>query len=212
MKRHWLAAAILVGMGLLSPLWAQEAAPPAKPRAFSACCRRRPSPRTRSGSGQGPLEYRATAGTLPLRDGKGERTAEIFHVSFTAEPELPGRPITFLFNGGPGAASAFLLLGGIGPRMVAFTEGGGFLPPPSRLDDNPDTWLKFTDLVFVDPVGTGYSRGASDDEETGSGSSACSRTPRRWRRSSGSTSPGPAGPCRRCSWRGKAMAGSARPS
>jgi carboxypeptidase C (cathepsin A) len=153
-------------MGLLSPLGAQETAPAAKPPGILGLL---PAPSVTTHtlrSGQGPLEYRATAGTLPLRDGKGERTAEIFHVSFTAEPESPGRPITFLFNGGPGAASAFLLLGGIGPRMVAFTGGGGFLPPPSRLDDNPDTWLRFTDLVFVDPVGTGYSRSASDDEET----------------------------------------------
>src|SRR5215212_9026829 len=167
MRRHWLATAFLVGMGMLSPpLRAQDAAPPAKPSGILGLL---PAPSVTSHSlqsDQGPLEYRATAGTLPLRDGKGERTAEIFHVSYTAQPESLGRPITFLFNGGPGAASAFLLLGGIGPRMVAFDENGGFLPPPSRLDDNPDTWLKFSDLVFVDPVGTGYSRAAGDDEET----------------------------------------------
>jgi carboxypeptidase C (cathepsin A) len=116
--------------------------------------------------GERALAYRATAGTLPLRDGKGERTAEIFHISYTAEPPAaPDRPITFLFNGGPGAASAFLLLGGIGPRMVAFAPDGGFLPPPARVVDNPDTWLAFTDLVFVDPVGTGYSRAAGEGED-----------------------------------------------
>src|SRR3712207_5565215 len=68
-------------------------------------------------------------------------------------------------NGGPGAASAFLHLGALGPRLVAFSEVGAPLPPPARLVDNPDTWLDFTDLVFVDPVGTGYSRPAEEAEE-----------------------------------------------
>jgi carboxypeptidase C (cathepsin A) len=112
------------------------------------------------------LEYVATAGTLPLRDGNGETTAEIFHVAYALEPIRPERPVTFVFNGGPGAASAFLHLGGLGPRMVAFGAEGGFLPPPARLLDNPDTWLDFTDLVFVDPVGTGYSRAAGEGEES----------------------------------------------
>src|SRR5690348_10133149 len=75
------------------------------------------------------LAYSAAAGTLPLLDEKGKRTAEIFSVAFTAEPRDPSRPVTFLFNGGPGAASAFLMLGGVGPRMVAFSEDGDFLPP-----------------------------------------------------------------------------------
>jgi carboxypeptidase C (cathepsin A) len=112
------------------------------------------------------LAYRATAGTLPLRDSSGEVTAQVFHVAYALEePGTPDRPVTFLFNGGPGAASAFLMLGGVGPRTVAFSEAGGYLPPPSRLVDNPDTWLAFTDLVFVDPVGTGYSRAAESGEE-----------------------------------------------
>lgn len=112
------------------------------------------------------LAYSVTAGTLPLRDEKGQRTAEIFNVAFTAEPDDRFRPVTFLFNGGPGAASAFLMLGGIGPRMVAFADDGDFLPPPARLRDNPDSWLAFTDLVFVDPVATGYSRSALDEDDT----------------------------------------------
>lgn len=106
----------------------------------------------------GPLEYRTEAGTLPLRDGKAEVTAELFFVSHTREPRDARRPVTFVFNGGPGAASAFLHLGAIGPRILAFASNGALLPPPARLADNPDTWLEFTDLVFVDPVGTGYSR------------------------------------------------------
>jgi carboxypeptidase C (cathepsin A) len=113
------------------------------------------------------LGYAATAGTLPLRDAKGETTAEIFHVAYTRDPPALDRPVTFVFNGGPGAASAFLNLGAIGPRNVVFAENGTYLPTPAALADNPDSWLDVTDLVFVDPVGTGYSRaaGTGDDAE-----------------------------------------------
>ncbi|MCA0031993.1 S10 family peptidase [Mesorhizobium sp. B263B2A] len=110
------------------------------------------------------LDYQARAGTLPLLSGKGV-TAEIFYVAYTLEPPAnaakdPQRPITFVFNGGPGAASAFLHIGALGPRVIATGTGGEFLPPPQRLIDNQDSWLDMTDLVFVDPVGTGYSREA----------------------------------------------------
>ncbi|RUW97569.1 peptidase S10, partial [Mesorhizobium sp. M8A.F.Ca.ET.059.01.1.1] len=111
------------------------------------------------------LRYQAKAGTLPLLSGKGEVTAEIFYVAYTLKPrdgtatEAP-RPITFAFNGGPGAASAYLHLGALGPRIVATGADGEFLPSPQKLIDNPDSWLDMTDLVFVDPVGTGYSREA----------------------------------------------------
>jgi carboxypeptidase C (cathepsin A) len=114
----------------------------------------------------GALRYSATAGTLPARDGKGEVKAELFYVAYTLEPPSRERPVTFVFNGGPGAAAAFLHLGALGPRALVFAESGGYLPPPGRVEDNPDTWLDFTDLVFVDPVGTGYSRtpdGGGDD-------------------------------------------------
>lgn len=113
--------------------------------------------------GERRLAYTATAGTLPLRDGTGETTAELFHVAYALEPADPARPVTFVFNGGPGAASAFLNLGALGPRRVALAADGGYLPPPARLADNAESWLPFTDLVFVDPVGTGYSRAAAGD-------------------------------------------------
>ena len=111
------------------------------------------------------LDYRAEAGTLSLLGGKGDVTAEIFYTAYTLKPS-PGeedaakRPITFVFNGGPGAASAYLHLGALGPRVITTAPDGSFLPPPQKLADNPDTWLDRTDLVFVDPVGTGYSREA----------------------------------------------------
>ncbi|AZO31284.1 carboxypeptidase C (cathepsin A) [Mesorhizobium shonense] len=108
------------------------------------------------------LDYQAKAGTLSLLSGKGEVTAEIFYVAYTQQSPAPAkeRPITFVFNGGPGAASAYLHLGALGPRIVATAADGEFLPPPQKLIDNPDSWLDMTDLVFVDPVGTGYSREA----------------------------------------------------
>lgn len=116
------------------------------------------------------LSYQAKAGTLSLLSGKGEVTAEIFYVAYTVAPaELSKntRPVTFVFNGGPGAASAYLHLGALGPRVIATAADGNFLPSPQTLVDNPDSWLDFTDLVFVDPVGTGYSREAPG-QETGS--------------------------------------------
>ncbi|RUX42957.1 peptidase S10, partial [Mesorhizobium sp. M7A.F.Ca.CA.002.09.1.1] len=111
------------------------------------------------------LDYQAKAATLSLLSGKGDVTAEIFYVAYTLEPPASGakdqqRPITFVFNGGPGAASAYLHIGALGPRIIATGADGEFLPSPQRLIDNPDSWLDMTDLVFVDPVGTGYSREA----------------------------------------------------
>lgn len=105
------------------------------------------------------IAYSATAGSINLRNDKGERTAEIFYVAYILNGANAAlRPITFAFNGGPGAGSAFLHLGALGPRVLDF--GDGRAPPfgERKLVDNPDTWLDFTDLVFIDPVGTGYSR------------------------------------------------------
>jgi len=108
--------------------------------------------------GDKQLNYTATAGSLPLLGNKGEATANIFYTAYTIEDTSRQRPVTFVFNGGPGAASAFLNLGAIGPRVVNFADSGAAALEPVGLADNPDTWLDATDLVFVDPVGTGYSR------------------------------------------------------
>src|SRR5690606_5282998 len=105
------------------------------------------------------LRYRAVAETLPVRDRKGKTVADIFVVSYLAEgADQANRPVTFLFNGGPGAASAFLMLGAAGPKVLVTNDDGTVPRPPARLKDNPESWLSFTDLVFVDPVGTGFSR------------------------------------------------------
>jgi carboxypeptidase C (cathepsin A) len=110
----------------------------------------------------GKLAYTATAGTFSLFDQSGERSAAVFYTAYVAKPNDPRRPLTFVFNGGPGAASAFLNLGLVGPRIAAFGMDGHD-GANVRLADNPDTWLAFTDLVLIDPIGTGWSRPAKPD-------------------------------------------------
>ncbi|MEV5842369.1 hypothetical protein AB0M32_10405 [Streptomyces sp. NPDC051985] len=101
------------------------------------------------------LEYEATAEWLPLRR-KERPVAEIFSVSYTVD--APDRPVVFVFNGGPGGASAFLHLGAVGPRRIDLPGDGSLPAMPPRLVNNDESWLAVADLVFVDPVGTGFSR------------------------------------------------------
>ena len=113
------------------------------------------------------LSYTATVGTIPVRDAQGKKTAEVVFTAYHLDgPRDPDRPVTFAFNGGPGASSVYLNLGAIGPRRVQFGAQGDSPSDPARLHDNPGTWLDFTDLVFIDPVGTGYSRSLLKPEET----------------------------------------------
>jgi carboxypeptidase C (cathepsin A) len=111
------------------------------------------------------IPYSAKAATLALRDARGKTLADIFYVAYVRQPLDPKRPITFVFNGGPGAASAYLHLGAIGPKVVAASARGEVLGPPPQLVANDASWLDFTDLVFVDPVGTGYSRARDGKDE-----------------------------------------------
>ena len=111
------------------------------------------------------IEYTAVAGSLPLNDEKGAKQADIFYVAFFRDgiDDASKRPITYAFNGGPGAAAAYLDIGALGPRVLDFGAQGKPQPANDRVGDNPDTWLPFTDLVFIDPVGTGFSRAVSDE-------------------------------------------------
>ncbi len=113
------------------------------------------------------LRYSATASSTVLDDENGEPRAEIFSVAYTLDGvENPARrPVTFVFNGGPGSSSVWLHMGALGPRRVLMSEEGEALPPPGSVQDNPDSWLDLTDLVFIDPVGTGYSRPLGDTEQ-----------------------------------------------
>jgi carboxypeptidase C (cathepsin A) len=109
----------------------------------------------------GPLDYAATAGTISLHDKSGVPSAAVFTVAYVANrTSETKRPITFVFNGGPGAASAYLHLGLAGPRLAEYRHGSD---GPPRLHDNPQTWLQFTDLVMIDPVGSGFSRATRAD-------------------------------------------------
>jgi carboxypeptidase C (cathepsin A) len=110
------------------------------------------------------LAYTATAGSLPMRDGKGESQGTVYYVAYTLDGATKAeRPISFVFNGGPGAASAYLHIGALGPRVLAFGEDGAPSSAASQLADNQESWLPFTDLVFVDPVGTGFSRAKNEE-------------------------------------------------
>src|SRR2546427_326164 len=109
----------------------------------------------------GTLTYTATAGTLSLFDQSGERSAAVYYTAYVAKnAEATNRPVTFAFNGGPGAASAYLNLGLVGPRILEFPGNDA---AAARIRDNPATWLAFTDLVMIDPVGAGWSRPAKAD-------------------------------------------------
>jgi len=104
-------------------------------------------------------DYDASAGMLAIGKDPERPDAEIFHVAYTLKGANPAtRPVTFVFNGGPGGASIYLHLSAIGPKTIATAGDGSFPPVPARLQENPDSWIRFTDLVFIDPVGTGYSR------------------------------------------------------
>jgi carboxypeptidase C (cathepsin A) len=106
------------------------------------------------------IKYTATAGTILLKLEDGTPKASIFYVAYTKDDvsDAGQRPITFSFNGGPGSSSVWLHLGAFGPRRVQMGDAGALLPPPYKLVDNDASLLDITDLVFIDPVSTGYSR------------------------------------------------------
>ena len=110
------------------------------------------------------LSYTATVGTLPIRGGDNDEVeGNIFFIAYTLDNPAPKRPLTFSYNGGPGSSSVWLHLGAIGPKRVKMNPDGSMPQPPFELIDNQQTWLDQTDLVFIDPVGTGYSRAAKKD-------------------------------------------------
>jgi carboxypeptidase C (cathepsin A) len=112
----------------------------------------------------GKLEYTVTTGMLPIRNKTGEIEAGMFFMAYTKKGSEPGtRPLMFSFNGGPGSSSVWLHLGALGPKRVPMMKEGHLPPAPYRLEDNPHTWLHDTDIVFIDPVGTGFSRPAKPE-------------------------------------------------
>jgi carboxypeptidase C (cathepsin A) len=106
------------------------------------------------------LHYTATVGALPVRDKDGKQVGQVVVTSYIMPSATPDndRPVTFAFNGGPGASSVYLNFGAIGPKHLHAGNEGDSPSDPAVLQDNPGTWLDFTDLVFIDPIGTGFSR------------------------------------------------------
>jgi carboxypeptidase C (cathepsin A) len=115
-----------------------------------------------------PIAYTAKAGTIVLREEDGKKKASVFYVAYTrddtADPAT--RPITFSFNGGPGSSSVWLHLGVLGPKRVDMGPDGLDFHPPFKLVDNELSWLEFTDLVFIDPVTTGFSRAVPGESDS----------------------------------------------
>jgi carboxypeptidase C (cathepsin A) len=114
------------------------------------------------------LHYTATVGTIRLMDEKGKPTGDVMYTAYVLDHEKgsPDRPVLFAVNGGPGASSVYLNLGAVGPKHISFANEGQSASDPATLTDNPGTWLDFTDLVFIDPIGTGFSKSLVDEAES----------------------------------------------
>jgi carboxypeptidase C (cathepsin A) len=112
-----------------------------------------------------PVAYTATAGTLIVRNDKDEPWASMGYVAYVKKGADARRPITFAFNGGPGSSSMWLHMGALGPRRVVTADAGPTPPPPYQVVDNAYSIIDKTDLVMIDPVGTGLSKAVGDAKD-----------------------------------------------
>jgi carboxypeptidase C (cathepsin A) len=166
---RYLISLLLAGAFVLAPLTASHAAEAsthakgdkthdaddATPPATEAATRTQHS----VSIGGRTIKYTATAGTLIIRDDKGEPQASVFYVAYTLDgAKADKRPVTFLYNGGPGSSSMWLHMGSFAPMRIETASPEATSPAPYHLVPNSDSLLDKTDLVFVDAVGTGYSR------------------------------------------------------
>src|SRR5687768_8901964 len=111
------------------------------------------------------INYSATIGETLIKNKEGVPKAAIVTTAYVREPRDPSRPVTFLFNGGPGSGSVWLQMGAFGPRRVAIpSDGTDDGAPPFPIVDNPDSLLDVTDIVFIDPVGTGFSHALGETD------------------------------------------------
>lgn len=163
--KTWLLAGAAFAIALPFPAFSQEkpekpesdARPAAEYTPLSA------SKRFTGTFGGSRVSYSATITEQVLKDDKGAAKAAIVTTAYVAEPRDPNRPVTFLFNGGPGSGSLWLQLGAFGPKRVAIpSDARDDGAPPYPILDNPDSLLDVTDLVFIDPVGTGFSHTVGD--------------------------------------------------
>ncbi len=163
---YWVLTASVAICGMAK---SQSPKPSSKPETAATRAEVKPKPKERAVSTHHTVEaagqqmaYTATAGTIILHNAKGQPTAKMFYIAYTKDgvDNPAARPLTFSYNGGPGAASALVDLGGFGPRKIIWPQPGNAAAarPPYQVAPNPDTVLANTDLVFVDAIGTGYSR------------------------------------------------------
>lgn len=110
------------------------------------------------------IDYKATAGNLLIRKDDGTADASVFYVAYTVKSDKP-RPVTFLYNGGPGSSSIWLHMGSVGPVMVQTADGKPTAPPPYKVTANPNSILDKSDLVFIDAMGTGFSHGIAPKDD-----------------------------------------------
>jgi carboxypeptidase C (cathepsin A) len=158
----WSVCFLSVALGLSVPAWSQEkpttdsSAKPKQEEAKDSIVTTKHSVVIAGNQ----ISYDAMAGKLPLRDDALKSKAEVFFISYTRTgvEAAEKRPVTFCFNGGPGSSSVWLHLGMLGPKRIRFPDDATPLRPPYSLEDNDLSLLDVTDLVFIDPVSTGYSR------------------------------------------------------
>ena len=168
---RWLIVALFAGSLAAFPVRAQEAPKPEKLKEEKkpAAPPEEKISQTRHSAriGGQDLKYTATAGTILLKQEDGTPKASLFFVAYTRDDvsDLTQRPITFSFHGGPGSSSVWLHLGALGPRRVEMGDAGALLPPPYKLVDNEDSILDLADLVFIDPVTTGFSRAVPGEDD-----------------------------------------------
>ncbi len=156
--RRWGLVWVVLACASATSGWAQT------PPGGDGAARRTEPTRHRMSAGAESFDYSARVTMTGLGDVDGVTKANIWSIAYTRDGVEPGkRPVTFVFNGGPGASSAYLHMGGIGPRRLITPDDGSVPTLPPRVGDNAQSWLAFTDLVFFDPVGTGWSTPALVD-------------------------------------------------
>lgn len=165
-----IVAPLFAAALITAPLHAQGKPPEAKPDAPKEKGAEIPPPtvsvtKHKGNFGGKAISYTATTGETYLTDEKGKPTAAIFSTAYVKDGRDPNRPVTFLFNGGPGSGSLWLHMGAFGPKRVAIpSDGRDDGAPPYPIIANPHSLLDVTDIVFIDPVGTGFSRALGDTD------------------------------------------------
>src|SRR2546427_199092 len=158
---------ILTACVLAVPLTAQNPAPAASERDTAAKAAAAPIPKEASSVtdhtiriGSQLVAYRATAATMLLKNDKDEAIGSLYYTAYTrtGAGDPSQRPIAFIYNGGPGSASAWLHMGAFGPRRIVTTDAAFTPPPPYQIVDNQSSLIDVTDMVFIDPIGTGFSK------------------------------------------------------